>query len=116
MGSRSFLNVGTHLNPDRAFWAEVAKALAAHGRDGYTGTIAEKYEFEIVIPPAQRDPLSFAMDLDAATFDSSVDRLAYFEDATLADAMRTYGDKWGPAVAIPGNQFGEWIFCGLASS
>lgn len=116
MGAKSFVAVGTNLSPHRAFWSEVRRALEAHGRDGYTGTIAEKYEFEIFIPPAAQSPEGFVRDLEAATFGGCFDLLPYLEDATFTDASRTYADKWGPAVAIPGTQFGDWIFCGLASN
>lgn len=116
MGAHSFVEGGHGGSPDRVFWHLVQSALKLHGRDGYTGTIAEKHEFTIHFPPPGVEPLEFARDLDANSWERAIDLAKYGSDDGFQIASRVFDDKWGPAVAIPGSHPGDWIFCGLASA
>ena len=86
-------------------------ALYMNGHGGYTGTIAEKSGF-----------VEFQIDHDRAddVFDllsnDDLDRLAIMVGEPVANRMlNTFGDKWGPAVALPCGD-GQWLFCGWAST
>lgn len=98
MGACTFSTVGKGKTADKAFAAAVAQARHEHGHGGYTGTIAEKYGYVLIEPPAgqSRDERKrFAWDLIDA-------------------GDRRVDDKWGPAGCIPlGND--EWFFFGWAS-
>lgn len=115
MGALSFDVSSREPNVETAFWNCVREALAEHGNDGYTGTIAEKYEFEIFHPPRGVSAEQFAEDLRRASWEEPVDLSRYETPEAFASAAAVYDYKWGPAVAIP-EADGGWRFCGQASS
>ena len=103
MGSHPFLTVARGKSAEEAFWRAVAEAIQAHGDDGETGTIAEKWSFvEFRAPRAVR---SFDLARWALYFDNpaSEGRLADMPleleplVARIADVAR---GKAGPAAAI----------------
>jgi hypothetical protein len=86
-----------------AFFSAVQAALDEHGKDGYTGTIAEKYEFVRVGFAASRDEAMLV-----------VNEMMVKEDPRAMD-------KWGPACSIQiewpkkNERDGLWLFFGTAS-
>ena len=56
MGARNFEVEWKGKTAKQAFQEAVADALYWHGHDGYTGTIAEKLEFQMVDIPQGKDP------------------------------------------------------------
>jgi hypothetical protein len=66
MGARSFMIVGRGKNITWAFWSAVIRECRVHGNDGYTGTIAEKYEwvvFDVEGKGSARDVARWALEL-----------------------------------------------------
>lgn len=91
-----------------AFWAAVEDAQYMNGNGGYTGSIAEKHEFEVFKAPAGMRPEDWAcLIIEEGTSEAYANR--------LARAQRVANDKWGPAVAVPRGE-NQWIFIGWASS
>jgi len=82
MGSQDFATYQPGADAKQAFAAAVEEARYEYGHRGYTGTIAEKYEFTVI----QATPIP----LDAAR------KLA----AELVYSDPRVEDKWGPAGAI----------------
>ncbi|RLD64338.1 MAG: hypothetical protein DRJ01_01070 [Bacteroidetes bacterium] len=84
MGSSDFtqVKIGQFKNAQEAFnqAVEVAKHMNGHG--GYTGTIAEKTEFQMVPVPKGQDPEDF------------VEACMNFSEGKFWD------DKWGPAGCV----------------
>jgi len=78
-----------------------------HGSEGYTGTLAEK-DTVVEVPASLRGKRQTAADLlreieQVACIDTPADQikpLAERQRALLPYAMK-WGDKWGPAIAIP---------------
>jgi hypothetical protein len=108
VGASTFETYRDGTDVHDAFSDAVEEAGWEHGHDGYSGTIAEKTEYEIIT----RQPMSY----DDAT------RLA--NDLLHRDDPRV-ADKWGPAGAIPVRQPTSpaeqsdpdgWLFFGWASS
>jgi hypothetical protein len=86
----------------KAFERAVEDAKYEYGHGGYTGSIAEKSRFKMIVPP------------------SGVGALAHAEEL-LGDDDHWVGDKWGPAGCIKLNEEDpgpEWsyLFFGWASS
>ena len=101
MGAEPFQTIADGKTADAAFDAAVSTALHYHGHGGYTGTIAEKSEFEMV----------------------SVAQMTHGEAYALATRLINDGDpriddKNGPAGCIPlgTGEFGEFLFFGWAAS
>lgn len=96
MGAQQFENIGKGKTVEEAFFAAVKQALWDNGHSGYTGTLAEKYEFVKIEVPAGTAPQTFVTQL----LNSNDERIS---------------DKWGPAGAV---KLGAdtWIFFGWASS
>lgn len=82
MGSQDFATYQPGADVNQAFGDAVDQARYEYGNRGYTGTLAEKYEFTVI----QADPVP----MDAAR------KLA----AELVCADPRVEDKWGPAGAI----------------
>jgi hypothetical protein len=102
MGARDFCNVGISPTVERAFWEQVTRALIEHGADGYTGSIAEKYEFVLVPKPqqftaAQIAHWAFGWEESAGGTMTEVPIVAHEIVASMASLIR---DKWGPAIAL----------------
>ena len=70
-----------------------------YGHGGYTGTIAEKHDFKIEVPP------------------SGVSAEAYIDQCMDWESGDNWAvnDKWGPACAVQTGP-NEWTFFGSASS
>ena len=103
MGSRPFAVVGRGKNIETAFWSTVLREIAAHGDDGYTGTLAEKYEYVLF----DTDGVARAGDIARWAIDFNPERAAELPSgmpaAVLPLITRVAGitdDKWGPAAAI----------------
>ena len=93
-------------NADEAFSHAVDSAAHEHGHGGYTGTLAEKREFRMLVVPAGQTPEQF---MDALQFD-------YGENAPKIPGFNPFNDKWGPAGCIEvAGPDGGWHFFGSAS-
>ncbi|TLQ39460.1 hypothetical protein [Streptomyces marianii] len=98
MGAYDFITSGTGGDAEQAFAAARAEACREFGNRGYTGTIAEKDDFVLVMDR----PLS----PDAA--EEYAVHLLNTDDERIRD-------KRGPAGAIPVDD-GTWLFVGYAAS
>lgn len=99
-----------------AFAQARTQAQYDHGHSGYTGTIAEKHEFEIVEVPAGYDPEDFVDMVQRAVWYVD-DRKNLFECVGKNETERLMDlafDKWGPAIAVQISS-GNWVFFGSAS-
>lgn len=96
MGAATFAVRIKGKTAKEAFAEARANALYEYGHRGYTGTIAEKYEFVMIPLPTG---------IDAADY---VDMLLQKDDPRIED-------KWGPAGCIAVGE-DEYIFFGNASS
>lgn len=101
MGSRWFEEMSAGRDATEAFDKVVLEAEEEHGQDGYSGTIAEKWKFEVVIPDS------------GESWRECVDRL------------HEHGDfgKWDPARCIlidsketDDGRVNRYVFFGWASS
>jgi hypothetical protein len=104
MGAVNFMNRASAKTAQQAFDALVKQAKHDRGHGGYTGSIAEKHDFEMEIPAPGETP------------EACVKRCSW------DDNHWSYDDKWGPAACvdmgadpnIPGNRV--FVFFGAASS
>lgn len=96
MGAESFTNRAKGTSAAKAFDAVVQQALYDHGHAGYSGSIAEKSEFVMILLPEGRKAQEYAEEL-INKGDERVD------------------DKWGPAGCIDLGD-GSYLFFGWASS
>jgi len=93
MGASEFFTRARGKTAAEAFRSAVQQARYEHGNGGYTGTIAEKSEFQEVKPKAGESVMECVnRHMDIGTFD----------------------DKWGPAGCVKIDD-GEWYFFGFAS-
>jgi len=153
MGATTFETIGLGKDAGAAYRTAVDDALWSRGHDGYTGTIAEKAGFELFTLPkgvtARRvmdkiDDAHWALICEENPSVFSTRRegpnarqrnaLAYLREKFGRDAeslLRTYDDKWGPAVAFEltndvarkakehagrkGTHDKVFLFCGYAS-
>lgn len=109
MGASTFMNKVTAKSPEEAFRKVRDEALYLHGHGGYTGTIAEKDEFEVITP--QGDPITYANDLLSVWGDDIPEQYSkgkFKQDQAIVD------DKWGPAGCIC-LEDGRFLFFGWAS-
>ena len=97
MGATTFMTKARGKSPAAAFNEAVERALYLHGHAGYTGTIAEKYEFTVITPPP-----------DGTTAEQ------YARDL-LDEGDPRIDDKWGPAGCIKIDA-DTYLFFGWASS
>jgi hypothetical protein len=97
MGATTFMTRAQGKTAEEAFRAAKGRAYYEHGHAGYTGTIAEKHDFIVIIPPKEWEllPAKYAREL----LDNDDPRI---------------DNKWGPAGAV---KIGEetWLFFGWAS-
>ena len=108
VGAATFETYRDGADVSAAFRDAVEEAGWEHGNGGYTGTIAEKYDYVIIT----RQPMSYD---DASRLASDL----------IERADPRVEDKWGPAGAIPVRQPTSpteqqdpdgWLFFGWASS
>lgn len=120
MGAADFSTYGLGRTPGDAFVEAVRRAQWEYGHGGYTGTIAEKGDFELFVLPPRVDPAKVVEFARRAEWVLMHERhpqhydkprpddkkaLAWLRDKlgrTLADRiiMRITGDKWGPCAAF----------------
>lgn len=96
MGAEVFTQVARGETPGEAFVNAVTQAGWDHGHSGYTGTMAEKYEYVMIPLPEGQNPFTYA-------------------DQLIADSDPRVDDKWGPAGCIDMGG-GDYLFFGWASS
>lgn len=96
MGAQDFTQKANGTTAEKAFRTATEQARFEHGHGGYTGSIAEKYEFVMIDCPGTREPSEFAWEL------------------ILADDDRI-SDKYGPAGCIQIDD-DTFLFFGTASS
>ena len=96
MGACDFSSIGKGKTAQEAFSDARSEAQWEHGHGGYTGTIAEKYDFVVIDVPEGYTPTQYASKL-------------------MEDDDERISDKWGPAGCV---KLGEdrWLFFGYASS
>jgi hypothetical protein len=95
MGASDFQIKAKGKDAKEAFTNAVLQAEYDHGHAGYTGTIAEKTEFEMIPLPKGVNPEEYASNL-------------------IDEGDPRIDDKWGPAGCFDlGN--GEYLFFGWAS-
>lgn len=99
MGACDFTTIGRGKTAKEAFDNAVHQAAYDYGHAGYTGTIAEKCEFVMII----RTPMET----------SEACKLA---DDLIGDGDPRIDDKWGPAGCIPLTEEDKFLFFGWASS
>lgn len=107
MGADTFIVHSEGKTAQAAFDAAVSRAQYDHGHAGYTGTIAEKYEFQMVPPPAN------LADMNMREVEDYIYGLFRFDNEPKDRPF--WDDKWGPAA---GMKVGEedYYFFGWASS
>jgi hypothetical protein len=114
MGADNFYVVRSGKSARDAFHAAVEEAAYEYGHGGYTGTIAEKYEFVTFPIPEGVEPREAA---NRATI-GQADKDGWLipdPDPTIQKIAEVAQDKWGPAACFDlGN--GQYAFFGLASS
>lgn len=98
MGAETFADVVEGETARAAFKAATEEARHEHGHGGYTGTIAEKDEFVMILMPAgfSGSPIEYA-------------------DLLIEEQDERIDDKWGPAGCIDLGG-GRFLFFGWASS
>lgn len=98
MGAYDFYTSAAGATADEAFDTARAAALHERGHGGYTGTIAEKHSFTMIVtePKSDSEAMTMARKL-VNEGDPSID------------------DKYGPAGCIPLDT-GEFLFFGWAAS
>lgn len=84
MGSEDFTHLERVADVDNAFATARNEAAWEHGHGGYTGTIAEKYDYVVI----QRKPVTVQAAYDLA-------------QSLLSAADKRVSDRSGPAGAIP---------------
>lgn len=92
MGGESFITKKKGETADDAFRDAVKDAQYERGHGGYTGTIAEKREFELLEIPEGMSVNEF-----------------------VSQKMND-NDKWGPAFCVRDEKADVWVFFGFASS
>lgn len=130
MGACDFRVVAKGKTSREAFNAAVNEAAHENGHGGYTGTIAEKHSFVVIVASPKVLP-DFMKQLRVKL---SGENLTHFDNAVklgrtagaICDALidlndKRVSDKWGPAGCIVGptdekTGLTEYTFFGLASS
>ena len=105
MGACDFQKRAKGKTAEEAFRAAVDSAAWEHGHGGYTGTIAEKHEFQMMTVPAGMTAQQYINGLIEDCCN----------DTSKFPGFNPFEDKWGPAGCIKLAE-GEWVFFGLASS
>mgnify|MGYP001115329748 CR=1 FL=1 len=133
MGADQFTVVEHGKSANDAFRIAVENARWEHGHGGYTGTIAEKDSYHIVVVPEGVTPDTWVDAIMDSTLyaggDTEEKRRARVADhlgqhdsdelyvRAVQDGNRVL-DKWGPAGAIRleiGSNSQKWMFFGIAS-
>jgi hypothetical protein len=96
VGSNTFICTAKGADASKAFAVARANALHEYGHRGYTGSIAEKRDYQVIPLPDNTDPRGYA------------ERLIEEDDPRISD-------KWGPAGCVRLSA-DEWLFFGWASS
>lgn len=112
MGAMTFRHSVSKVQyPDwqRAFTIARAEAQYDHGHSGYTGTIAEKDEAVLYVPPAGVTAAE-AIDSMLNGWDKPRPEWA---DAEWDNAYAECNDKWNAAVCVETQNY--WVFFGWAS-
>jgi len=105
MGAQIFYSESKHKDIETAFRLARRSAQLEYGNGGYTGTIAEKYDYVVI--SAKPMLVSDAEEL--------AKELIWNDDPRVSD-------KWGAAGAIAiadpttPNEISGWLFFGVASS
>jgi hypothetical protein len=84
------------------FGGRFGRRSEEHGDDGYTGTIAEKFEYVLVAPTCPEKSIglaTWALNDGPANDDSSPDIPKHLQPI-VAEIASLIADKWGPAVAL----------------
>ena len=95
MGACEFFTRVRRATAEEAFQKAQEDARYEYGHGGYTGTIAEKWSFDLVKVP------------------EGMEIAQYIEETT--DEGGRFDDKWGPAGCIEESP-GVFVFFGWASS
>lgn len=85
MGATTFYTLARGKTPDKAFRNAIHQARYDHGHSGYTGTIAEKYDYVLIPSPKK--------------VTSDEQRYQYAEEL-IRKRDRRVDDKSGPAGCI----------------
>jgi len=96
MGAQDFTVYAKGKNAKEAFQNALEIAYDHYGKCGYTGSIAEKSSFRMVICPQDISPSDFTYQL-------------------MNDENHWVGDKWGPAGCLYLGS-NDYMFFGCASS
>lgn len=95
MGAQDFTTQANGTTAKQAFRSATEQARFEHGHGGYTGSVAEKYEFVMIDCPVDRSPKDFAWEL-------------------ILDNDSRISDKYGPAGCIKIDKE-TYLFFGSAS-
>lgn len=96
MGADTFFVRCRGESAKKAFIKAVSDARYEHGHGGYTGTIAEKSDFNMI------------------PFNGTADEAWQKAEKMILDRHHLVDDKWGPAGCIEIEK-GEYLFFGWAS-
>jgi len=101
MGATTFSNTAFGKNAEEAFITLIQDARHENGHGGYTGTIAEKHDYVIIVPEV---------------FDSRAAAETYADKLMEEDDPRI-SDKWGPAGCLKykSGDKTNYLFFGWAS-
>jgi len=94
MGATTFIVHSSGQSAAHAFSRAIDDAFWTHGREGYTGSICEKTDFNMMTPPKQMDLYEWIEE--------------QFEGNDVID------DKWGPAGCVQISET-SYVFFGWAS-
>jgi hypothetical protein len=114
MGATNFATAADGATVSEAFQTARTEAQYEYGHGGYTGTIAEKGSYRVFQLPAGLEAREAAMMLVNYGWDEFTDANIRAVWPSIAEAARTFDDKWGPAVALQAGPT-SWVFCGMAS-
>lgn len=133
MGATNFDHASFGKDADEAFRKAVDEAAWENGHGGYTGTIAEKTEFQMVKVPSGRKSLRNLMrEADRVNYgDMKIEQVQEKYRRAVTAINFINNDKWGPAGCIEltgkeareyrdrhglkGKRGGVYLFFGLAS-
>lgn len=116
MGADTFYTVARGASVREAFNSARNTAIIRRGNEGYTGTIAEKSSYTLIIPTAAE--LTRATDasrLWCRREPTQREVLFCLAEQLVGTGDPRVDDKWGPAGVLELSA-GEWLFFGWASS
>ena len=99
MGAEQFVNISLGRTIEEAYSKAVTEALYWHGHGGYTGTIAEKggFVYAGVVNSLHVDRLEEYFTMADS---QRVSKIPPSIKPVIMAHLKTYHDKWGPAVAF----------------